>query len=188
MSLSDLEQRKPVRVVWLTEGITKEDPVDLLIHKQSQFTEVLANLAKRLSLPDEILDQIRFYEAHGNKIYKLLPPSHNILALNELMTIYGERIPAEEAEMDKEKGDRLVYCFHFEKDPTRSHGVPFVFMVKEGEAFKETKERISKRTGIKGKQFEKIRFAVVKGNYSRPVWVEDGTFISSRALYAKRVC
>ena len=176
MSLSDLEQRKPVRVVWLTEGITKEEPVDLLIHKQSQFTEVLANLAKRLALPEEILDEIRFYEAHGNKIYKLLPPSHNILALNESMTIYGERVPAEEAEMDAEKGDRLVYCFHFEKDPTRSHGVPFVFVVKEGEALKDAKERLSRRTGVKGKQFEKVRFAVVRGNYSRPGWVEDGMF------------
>ena len=176
MSLSDLEQRKPVRVIWLTEGITKEEPIDLLIHKQSQFTEVLSTLQKRLSLPDEILDQIRFYEAHGNKVYKLLPPSHSIIALNEFMTVYGERIPEEEAELDKETGDRLIYCFQFEKDPSKNHGVPFIFLMKEGEVFKETKERISKRTGIKGKNFEKIRFAMVKGGqqYARPVWIEDG--------------
>lgn len=45
----------------------------------------------------------------------------------------------------------------------------------QGEIFKETKERLSKRTGIKGKQFEKIKFAVVpRGLYSNPKYLEDG--------------
>ena len=176
MSLTDLEQRKTISITWLSEGITKEDVYQLLVHKQSQFTEVLGVLQKRATLPDEIMDQIRFYEVHSNKVYKILPSSHSVIALNEFMTVYAEQIPEEEKEMDKEKGDRLIYCFHFEKDPSKSHGVPFVFMLKEGEVFKETKERLSKRTGIKGKQFEKIRFANIKGGqtYSRPQWIEDG--------------
>ena len=179
MSLTDLEQRKNVRIVWLTEGITKEEPYDILVHKQSQFTEVLAALQKRAALPDEILDQIRFYEAHGNKVYKILAQSQSVLALNEFMTVYAERIPDEEEELDKEKDDRLIYCFHFEKEPSKAHGVPFIFLMKAGEVFKDAKERLSKRTGIKGKQFEKVRFAVVKdgSTYSRPLWVEDGELI-----------
>ena len=45
----------------------------------------------------------------------------------------------------------------------------------QGEIFKETKERLSKRTGIKGKQFEKIKFAVVpRAMYSNPRYLEDG--------------
>ena len=45
----------------------------------------------------------------------------------------------------------------------------------QGELFKETKERLSKRTGIKGKQFEKIKFAVVpRTMYSSPHYLEDG--------------
>lgn len=188
MSLSDLEQRKPVRVIWLSDGITREDAADLLLPKQATFADVLPALHKRLALPDELLDHIRFYEAHSNRVYKLLPPAHSVVALNEFMTVYAERIPEEEeeeaaaadvAELDKERsGDRLIYCFHFEKDPSKSHGVPFIFLMKDGEVFKETKERLSKRTGLKGKQFEKIRFAVVKGGqqYARPVWVEDGEF------------
>lgn len=192
MSLTDLEQRKVVKIVWLSEGITKEELFDLLIHKQAQFTEVLSMLQKRASLPDEILDQIRFYEVHSNKVYKILPLSHSVNAMNEFMTVYAERIPEEEKEMDKEKGDRLIYCFHFEKEPSTSWGVPFVFMLKNDEVFKETKERLSKRTGIKGKQFEKIRFAIIKNgaNYSRPVWVEDGEFQTLRlylTLYIRGV-
>ena len=178
MSLADLEQRKTVKIIWLSEGITKEEPYDLLVPKTATFADVLAALQKRAGLPDEVLDLVRFYEAHTSKVYKLLPLTHNVMALNEFMTIYAERIPDEEKEgrSEVDKGDRQICCFHFEKEPSKPHGVPFLFAMKGGEVFKETKERLSKRTGLKGKNFEKVRFAIVKGgqNYSRPVWVEDG--------------
>ncbi|TKA81612.1 hypothetical protein B0A55_03555 [Friedmanniomyces simplex] len=217
MSLTDLEQRKNVRVIWLSEGIAKETPYEMAMPKQSQFTDVLAALHKRAGLPEEILEHIRFYEAHGNKVYKILPPTHSVVALNEYMTVYAERIPADEeeeakaktrplsddegkgrdadadadAEAEADDGEggsssgatsRLIYCFHFEKEPSKSHGVPFVFLLREGEIFAETRERVSRRTGIKGKNLEKVRFAVIKGgqNYSRPVWVEDDDILADK--------
>ncbi|CAK4019050.1 ubiquitin carboxyl-terminal hydrolase 5 [Lecanosticta acicola] len=182
MSLQDLEQRRSIRVTYLTEGITKEEPLELLVHKQSQFDSVLEQMSKKLQLPQEIAEQIRFYEVHSNKVYKVLPPSHSVVALNEFMTVYAERRPEEEKELDEAKGDRHLYCFHFEKDPSKSHGVPFIFVMKEGEVFKETKERLSKRTGIKGKNLEKIKFAIIRGGqtYSRPVWVEDDDILSEK--------
>ncbi|KAM0723899.1 hypothetical protein Q7P37_000889 [Cladosporium fusiforme] len=182
MSLKDLEQRKNVKVTWLSNGITQETPYDILVPKQSTFTEVLEQLMKRAQLPDEVKDQIRFYEVHSGKVYKVLPLSHSVVALNEFLSIYAERIPEEEQQIDTEKGDRPLWCFHFEKEPSKHHSIPFIFALKEGEVFKETKERLSKRTGIKGKNFEKVRFAVVKGgqNYSRPVWVEDDDILSEK--------
>ena len=48
---------------------------------------------------------------------------------------------------------------------------------RKGELFKDTKSRLSKRTGIKGKQFEKIRFALVqKIPYAKPTYLEDGEY------------
>lgn len=45
----------------------------------------------------------------------------------------------------------------------------------QGELFKETKERLSKRIGIKGKQFEKIKFAIIqRPPYSKPTYLTDG--------------
>lgn len=190
MSLTDLEQRKNVRITWLSEGIQKEEPHDILVHKQATFVEVLDALRQRANLPDEILDQIRFYEVHSNKVYKILPETHGVIALNEFMNVYAERIPDEESQLDTEKGDRLLYCFHFEKDASKAHGTPFIFLMKAGEIFKETKERISKRTGLKGKNFEKIKFAVIKGGqvYSRPVLVEDGKSAHIACIFDKLIC
>lgn len=45
----------------------------------------------------------------------------------------------------------------------------------QGEKFIDTKKRLEKRTGFKGKNFEKIKFAVVKRNsYSKPHYLTDG--------------
>lgn len=45
----------------------------------------------------------------------------------------------------------------------------------QGELFKETKERLSKRIGVKGKQFEKIKFAIThRSAYSKPTYLTDG--------------
>jgi ubiquitin carboxyl-terminal hydrolase 7 len=44
---------------------------------------------------------------------------------------------------------------------------------KQGEPFSETKKRLEKRTGIKGKAFEKIKFALVK-RYGKLTYLVDG--------------
>ncbi|KAF2719013.1 cysteine proteinase [Polychaeton citri CBS 116435] len=182
MSLMDLEQRKTVKILYLTDGITKEEQYDVLVPKQSTFAEVLLALQKRADIPNEALEHVRFYESHGGKVYKQLPLTHNVMQLNEFMTVYAEQIPEEEESLDKDQGDRLINCFHFEKEPNKHHSTPFIFPLKSGEVFKDTKERLSKRTGLKGKNFEKVKFAVIKGGqqFSRPQWVEDDDILSDK--------
>jgi len=53
----------------------------------------------------------------------------------------------------------------------------------KGEIFKYTKERISKRTGIKGKQLEKIKFAVVQRSaYAKPDYLDDEDTLSDKMM------
>ena len=45
----------------------------------------------------------------------------------------------------------------------------------QDEPFSETKKRLEKRTGFKGKMFEKIKFAIVRrSHYSKPQYLTDG--------------
>ncbi len=45
----------------------------------------------------------------------------------------------------------------------------------QDEKFADTKKRLEKRTGLKGKSFEKIKFAIVRrSNPSKPRYLEDG--------------
>ena len=157
---------------------------EILAPKAGRLGDALPTFQARAHLPDEVMQQIRFYEAHSNRIFKVIGPSHPIAEINDFMSIYCERIPEEEQSLNEEAGDRLVSCFHFEKEASKTHSTPFLFMVKEGEVFKETKERLSKRAGIKGKLLEKVRFCVVRvsGGFSRPPVVEEGEFAVSRLL------
>lgn len=41
--------------------------------------------------------------------------------------------------------------------------------------FKDTKKRLEKRTGFKGKLFERIKFALVpRLSYGKPIYLVDG--------------
>jgi ubiquitin carboxyl-terminal hydrolase 7 len=52
----------------------------------------------------------------------------------------------------------------------------------QGEPFSETRQRISDFTKIKGKQLDKIKFALVgKGQYSKPEPIDDGKLLLATA-------
>lgn len=54
----------------------------------------------------------------------------------------------------------------------------------QNEKFADTKARLEKRTGIKGKSFEKIKFAVVRrATYPKAQYLNDG---KSRRLFTRR--
>ncbi|OJJ32980.1 hypothetical protein ASPWEDRAFT_43017 [Aspergillus wentii DTO 134E9] len=179
-SLSDFESKKCLKVTWLPEGITKEQVIEVLVPREGTVSDLLAGLQKKANLDDDAIQNLRVFESHSGKIYKELQEDSRIIGINEFSTLYAEKIPEEEAHM--EEGERTINAFNFDREPSKPHGVPFKFVVKPGEIFKQTKERLSKRTGIKGKQFEKIKFAVVPRNlYSSPRYIEEDDILSDIA-------
>lgn len=159
------------------EVLTKsQEQYDLLVPKNGNVNDIITDLIKKARLDDEAkAGPIRIYETHSNKIYKELPRDHAVLAINEYVQLIAERIPEE----DRGDVDDLdfIHAFHFQNEPAKSHGMPFKFRVIKDEKFSDTKKRLEKRTGMKGKNFEKIKFAVVKrSSYSKPTYLTDGMF------------
>lgn len=144
--------------------------------------DLIAGLAKKLNIDEAEAKNIRLIEVNAGKIIKELNEDHNVSALNEFTTLYGEKneittlyaekIPDEELEASDD--DKFVYCFHYDREPTRPHGIPFKFVLKPGEKFLDTKERLGKRTGLKGKPLQLIKFTIVtRGNAQKPRPIED---------------
>lgn len=182
LPLIELETKKMIKVKWLPEGINNVENYDLLIPKNGQVEDVLQTLQLKLNLDPEKPNQIRLFEGHSGKFLKFLDNDFGVMGIPEYVDVFAERIP--EDELNIEDNDRCIAAFHFQREPVKVHlsGVPFVFVVKQGEIFKQTKERLQKRTGIKGKPFEKIKFAVVKkSQYSKPVYLEDDDILSDTA-------
>lgn len=74
------------------------------------------------------MTKLRFCETHGCKISKELT-AHTILAsISEYSKLFAELVPEEEEHPGD--GDQAIYAFHFDKDVSKAHGVPFKFIVK----------------------------------------------------------
>lgn len=172
MSLSEMETKKNLKVVWVSEGVSKEEVFDILVAKNGTVGDLIPLLQRKANLSDEVVRTIRVYEAHNSKVYKELVEDYPVASITDFVTLFAESTPEEERTASE--GDRPIYAFHFDKEPNKPHGVPFKFLVKPGEPFKDTKERLSKRIGIKGKQFDKIKFAIVQRSaFSKPTYISE---------------
>lgn len=171
MSLKELEQRKPIKVTWLPEGLGKEEDYTLMVPKQSQVSDVLEALQKKANIDDDIMQSVRIYEVHMHRFHKALPSDHQIVSMYDYTQLYAAPFP----EGDSSK---CIWAFHYDKEPSKPHGTPFQVTLKEGEPFRETKQRISELIKIKGKQLDKIKFALVpKAQYSRPEYIQEDEII-----------
>ncbi|TPX10919.1 uncharacterized protein E0L32_008125 [Thyridium curvatum] len=198
MSLAELDTKKNVRITWLSEGITKEDQYDVLVSKNGTIEDLIVALTKKAKLADEEEGgRIRVYETNNHKFSRELARDYPVISINEYTRLVAERIPEEELEAEE---GRFIPVLHFQNEPSRLHGVPFRLLLQEvsdvecshfdflagmysheeqGELFSETKKRLEKRTGLKGKSFEKIKFAVVRrSQFSKQQYLNDDDILS----------
>jgi ubiquitin carboxyl-terminal hydrolase 7 len=184
VSLSELETRKAIKVTWLPEGLSKEETYEVLVPKNGTVTDIIAALRRKMAaehITDEMAARVRVYETHACKIFRECPITYPVANLNEFVQLYAEPTPPGELKGEyDEDNEYLVPASHFDKEISKAHGVPFLFLVKKDEVFKDTKERLSKRTGIKGKALERIKFAVIpRSAYSKPEYLTDGKLPSN---------
>lgn len=95
--------------------------------KSGTVRDLLQGLQQKAKFDDETTQKVRIYEVRGNKVYKTLLPDDPVAILSEFAGLYAEKMPEEEQDADRRD---FVDCFHFEKEPTKPHGVPFRFLVK----------------------------------------------------------
>ncbi|KAK3325274.1 hypothetical protein B0H66DRAFT_116641 [Apodospora peruviana] len=173
MSLTELDTKKSIKVILLSEGITKEDQYDVLVTKSGQVEDLIEGLIKKAKIPNEEEGgKIRIYETSNHRFFRDLPRDYPVISINDYTTVVAERIPEEELEV--KDSSQFISVFHFQGEPSRVHGMPFRFLIHEQEKFSDTKKRLERRTGLKGKSFEKIKFAVVRrAQFSRPQYLND---------------
>ncbi len=69
--------------------------------------------------------------------------------------------------------DHIITVFHYARDPTRYHGVPFRVIVRPGDTVSDVKQRIKTRLAMNDKDFAKIKVSLVSyGSRMKPL--EDG--------------
>lgn len=147
MSLAELDTKKNVKITWLSEGITKEvsclfvclrghsadlelqDHFDILVPKNGIVEDLINGVVKKAQIPEEAeAGKIRVFEVNNHKFFREMSREYPVISINEYTLLVAERMSPEEAEAtDKE----FINCFHFQNEPSRVHGMPFRFLLKE---------------------------------------------------------
>jgi len=176
VTLAELETKKSVKITWMGLHNKEEGVHTFLMAKTASIHDVIDNLARNIKFAKEGGTQrIRIFEvSSGGRVQKLYAGSELIkdMTATTLDDLFAEEIPIEEAEVKED--ERVITCYHFAKDPTRFHGVPFRFVLKPGEQFSDTRKRIQARLGMGDKEFSKIKFALLMpSTYQKPSMIED---------------
>lgn len=105
-----------------------QEIVEVLVARNGTVSELLAALQKKANLDDEVIREMRFFDVLGGKIRQEFRDDFSVTNIPEYSTIYAEKIPTEELHMDSD--DRVINAFNFNGEPSRTHGIPFKFVVK----------------------------------------------------------
>lgn len=181
ISLTELQSKKTVSVSWLSDGLSQEHKYDILVPKSATMRDVLAALRTKAKISEQDIERTKLWSAQHGRIHRILNESFPVISLSDSVNVYATVTPQDELEFLNAEGTvddrKFVFVQHFQKDPNRTHSIPFTFLAKKGEPFSETKARLQKTLGIYDKLFENIKFAVIRidGN-SPPQYIEDDDF------------
>ncbi|KAI0763671.1 cysteine proteinase [Irpex lacteus] len=174
VSIVELETKRSLKVIWTGSHNKEESTHSFLLPKTSTVHELADHLAKQVKLPEnQARTKIRVFEvSKDGKTQKEFTGSEMIGNIPDPVELYAEEIPREELEADD--ADKVISVFHFSKEVSRTHGVPFRFVVKPGEKFADTKKRLQARMAVPDKDFAKYRFALIQvATFKQPSYIED---------------
>ena len=101
--------------------------------RNGNISDLLLGLQKRANLDDEIMPDIRIFEAYSGKVYKELSETFSVTGITDFVALYAERIPEEE--LNLQEGEFKINAFNFDREPNKTHGIPFKFVVRPVRAF-----------------------------------------------------
>ncbi len=145
MSLAELDTKKNIKLTLLSEGITKEvrpsanlsrlsltreqDHYDVLVTKSGVVEDLIEGLVTKAKIASEDEGgKIRVYETSNHKFFRELERTYPVISINDYTNVVAERIPEEELEVPS---NMLINVFHFQAEPSRAHGMPFRFVLRE---------------------------------------------------------
>lgn len=99
-----------------------------MVPKAGTIRDLLTGLQQKANINDETTKNIRMYETHNNKIHKLWHEESSVQGISDFVSLYAE--VASEDELKMAPNERLITVFHFDKEASKTHGVPFRFVVK----------------------------------------------------------
>ncbi|KAK4048743.1 ubiquitin-specific protease ubp15 [Microbotryomycetes sp. JL221] len=173
VSIIELETKKSLRITWVAPNNKEDGSHSFLLPKNTTIQDVAHDwLRKEVKLSSNGSGQIRLFEIVRGCVQRVLSGTDLVRDIPDSTELFAEEVPLEE--LQAEDGQRIVPVFHYSRDPTRAHGIPFKFVLLPGERFADTKKRLQARTGTSDKDLAKMKFSMIQNSqYSKPSPLKD---------------
>ena len=130
VSIIELETKRSLKIIWTGVHNKEENAYPFLLPKTSNIHDLSEQLAKKVSLSPGGTGKIRIFEiTRDGKAQREFTGAEMIGNIPEQVELFAEEIPREELEANET--DKIINVFHFSKEVSRTHGVPFKFVVKQ---------------------------------------------------------
>ncbi|KAI9484595.1 cysteine proteinase [Zychaea mexicana] len=178
IKLSELESKRQVKITLCTPTLKDCETTIIWVSKQARIADLLRELGvvkdQQENKSNKFLSangtrRVRVFEAISNRFHREFLGTDALALLSESPTaqLYVEEIPQEELEMRDD--DIFIRVFHYQRDTSRTHSVPFKFLVRKDEPLSETKQRLQARTGLGDKEWSKVKFNIVTTYSAAPI-------------------
>jgi len=172
VSIVELETKRSLKIIWT--GIHNKEEVTLpfLLPKTSMVHDLADQIAHQVTLSPHGSGKVRVFEiSKDGRRQKEFTGTEMLGNLSDV-EMYAEEIPLDE--LNASEADKIIDVFHFTKEPSRTHGVPFRFVVRPDEKFSDTKKRLQARMGVPDSNMTKYRFALVQmAQFKQPTYIAD---------------
>ena len=86
-------------------------------------------LRKDVKLQSGGSGQIRIFEVARGSTQKVFAGTELVRDISDSTELYAEEVPVDEARAADDESVRVVPVFHYNKEPNRTHGIPFQFVL-----------------------------------------------------------
>ncbi|CAK5096106.1 unnamed protein product [Meloidogyne enterolobii] len=143
--------------------------LSVFVNKSATVQDILDEAKKDFKFSEDGTGILRLVHTSSNdtcsRAYQILKTDalyKEIVMRNNNYAFRVEEIPKDQLQLSVD--EQLLPVAHFEKEPTRTFGVPFFIKITNGEKIANIRERIRQMIEVPEKDFEKYKFCIVKQN------------------------
>lgn len=166
MPVAELELMRTVKVGYFSQGVLHVQSHEFLVSADAKIEDVISQLSDKVGGLGELLD---LWSVQSQRIVKTYNLDEPVETIPHKSVLYVRPLAPEEEYPEFSEGGRggkrggkyVIQVVQFFKEPLHSHGVPFHFVLKEGETLEETQKRLQQKLALGDKEFSKMAIGLL---------------------------
>ncbi|KAF8343945.1 cysteine proteinase [Cantharellus anzutake] len=172
ISIIELETKRSLKIIWTGINNKEEATFPFLLPKNNVVHDLIGHINRQVTLNPSGSNKIRVFDISRDGRRQRELTGTELLGTLSDTEFYAEEIPLDE--LESRDAEKIIDVFHFTKETSRTHGVPFRFVLRQSERFSDTKRRLQARMGVSDSTIAKYRFALVQtSHFKQPSYIAD---------------